>query len=376
MNLFRAKKSETAPLESYINQAWKGSHPIKPFGERTSADAPTPTLRRGCKNRIIYYVGSFNPPHLGHLALVDHVFSNTKAPLRHPGSAEESDDSLNAVALVVIPHGEYWIARKSHRAAREREQAKYPRGRGKGKGKGKSAKKPFWSTDGDDDDDEELHLDLEQRLQLVRGGVPEDLVQSGVWVFPADAGQWYQGVQPRLRDACRDDGFEVEFVELLGPDYVKREWPQCSGMHGVVTSNVCRAADFVTGKRPPGSEIGSNLLTLNGFSDWALVRSGDQPNVDAEGGAQITQDQENQEEQTEDKDKSNVWVCQGGANLAYRIWFVECEEPRLDPGMSSTGLRRLIHDVDLEVLEEVIQDTAMSPAKLVEFVRDIEKEAK
>ncbi|KAI4604160.1 hypothetical protein KJ359_000288 [Pestalotiopsis sp. 9143b] len=376
MNLFRAKKSETAPLESYINQAWKGSHPIKPFGERASTDAPVPTLRKGCKNRIIYYVGSFNPPHLGHLALVDHVFSNTKAPPRHPGPAGGSDDdSLNAVALVVIPHGEYWIARKAHRAAREREQAKYPRGRGKGKGKGKSAKKTFWSAD-EDEEEEELHLDLEQRLQLVRGGIPEDLVRSGVWVFPADAGQWYQGVQPRLRDACRADGFEVEFVELLGPDYVKRDWPQCSGMNGVVTSNVCRAADFVTGKRPAGSEVGSNLLTLNGFSDWALVKSGDKPNANAEEEAQNTQDEENQEGQPEDKNSSNLWVCQGGANLAYRIWFVECEEPRLDPGMSSTGLRRLIHDVDLEVLEEVVQNIAMRPAKLVEFVRDITKEAK
>ncbi|KAF7527339.1 hypothetical protein G7054_g10496 [Neopestalotiopsis clavispora] len=386
MNFFRSKSGETEPLEKYINQAWSRGQPIRPFGQ-PSASATTPpvaTLRKGRKNRIIYYIGSFNPPHVGHLALIDHVFSNTKAST---SSSSADDNDLNAVALIVIPHAEYWIERKARRAAMEAQAAKYPRGRGRGKsgrGRGSARTGRGSSTnhnhDGDDEEQKELHLPLEQRLELVRDGVPEELIRAGVWLFPADLGAWWE-VHPKLLSACADDGFDVEYVELLGPDYVRRERPQRSGMHGVVTSNVCRGADFVIKSDDAvespeegdgGREIGEDLLTLNGFTGWDLVRGpGVLTNLGHETDTQLDQGQDGQKAAGDDKSK--VFVCRSGVNLEYRIWFVQCDKPQLDPGISSTALRRLIKEVDVENLEDAVRDIAMSPTKLVEFVRDSKK---
>ncbi|ETS74217.1 hypothetical protein PFICI_14083 [Pestalotiopsis fici W106-1] len=368
MNFFRPKSGETAPLERYINQVWNGRQSVNPFGERPSTAEPVATLRKGRKNRIIYYIGSFNPPHVGHLALVDHVFSNTKASL---SGGDTSADDLNAVALIVIPHGQYWLERKARRAAMEAEAAMYPRGRGRGKNRGHANRGARTATPKNEKEAKELQLPLEQRLELVRDGVPDDLVRSGVWLFPADLGEWWN-LHPRLIRACEADGFDVEYIELLGPDYVQRDMPRSSGMHGVVTSNVCRRADFVVDSpAPEGGGIGGDLLTLHGYTDWALVRGGG--DVAKPGDEPTTQDQSQAGPPIAIDKNSKVFVCQGGKDLAYRIWFVQCDEPHLDPDISSTSLRRLIKDADVEVLEETVQNIAMSPAKLAKLVREMRK---
>ncbi|KAH6645847.1 hypothetical protein BKA67DRAFT_663730 [Truncatella angustata] len=312
----RGNSNTTVPLEKYIQQAWNTPEVLNPFGitpSGASVDGSpvVPTLRKGCRNRIIYYIGSFNPPHLGHLALIDHVFSNTNAAV--PSSSPPAPDDLNPVALIVLLHGASWVRGKLH-------------------------KTPHSSSS---DDEEPLHLSFAQRYRLVRQGVPDRLTRSGVWVFPEGLGDWWM-FQNKLMTACRGDGFAVEFVELLGPDYVVQQRPQCSGYHGVVTSNVCRKADFV-----PGAVHGDQLVRLEGFGPWGRSDVGG-------------------EVRDEERMKSSVWVCEHDGRMGYRIWFVQHEAPIMDPGMSSTELRRIIADHKGKDLEERITGVAMSPELLID----------
>ncbi|KAK6067965.1 hypothetical protein SCUP515_09878 [Seiridium cupressi] len=325
----KVEEENTVPLEMYIQKAWRNRDAVNPFrSDKKAATTPVPMLRRGCTNRIIYYIGSFNPPHLGHLALIDHVFSNTNHASSLASFTPPAADTLNAVALVAIPHGEYWIRRKLRKAQ-------------------------FWATA--EDQVPALHLDIDQRAKLLRDGIPEDLKRKGVWAFPEDLGEWWT-FHPRLRDLCERDGFELEFVELLGPDYVLQTFPQCSGMHGVVTSNVCRKADFVV-----DTPEGGDLVTLGDFGPWEQL--------DRHDGIELPPKLKHEESQ-EQKATDSVWVCQKSRDLDYRIWFVQCDKPTLDPDLSSTGLRQIVEEGELNDLEDRVMDIAMSPELLVKYVKE------
>ncbi|KAK9780101.1 hypothetical protein SCAR479_03225 [Seiridium cardinale] len=309
----KAEEENTAPLEKYIQKAWRNRDAVNPFrSDKKAATTPVPMLRRDCTNRIIYYIGSFNPPHLGHLALIDHVFSNTNHASSLASSTPPPAGTLNAVAL-------------------------------------------FWATAEAQVPALHLHLDIDQRSKLLRDGIPEDLKRKGVWAFPEDLGEWWT-FHPRLRDVCERDGFELEFVELLGPDYVLQAFPQCSGMHGVVTSNVCRKADFVV-----DTPEGGDLVTLGGFGPW------DQ--LDRDEGVELPPELKHEGSQ-EQKATDSVWVCQKSRNLDYRIWFVQCDKPTLDPDLSSTGLRQIVEGGELDDLEDRVRGIAMSPELLVKYVKE------
>lgn len=320
-----------APLEKYIQQVWDTPKAVKLFGtndQKNAATTPVPMLRKHCKNRIIYYIGSFNPPHLGHLSLIDHVISNTSNASISSSTLPASPENLNAVALIVIPHGERWIQRKLSKVPTSRSPA----------GKRRA----------------DLHLDVKQRYKLLRDGIPDEVSRKGVWVTPGDLGEWW-ALHGKLKDLCQRDGFEIEYVELLGPDYVLQARPQCSGMHGVVTSNVCRKADFLA-DTPHGGE----LARLRDFGPWE--RSGQS--------AEVQMTEARQDGHMEEK-RDRVWFCQHARNLEYMIWFVECREPNLglDPDMSSTALRQIIAESEVEELRERIEGIAMSPKLLVSFVK-------
>lgn len=104
-------------------------------------------------------------------------------------------------------------------------------------------------------------MSFKERFELLREGIPNDLVQKGVWVFPEQQSEW-----PTFRDSlqflCERDGFELEFVELTGLDYVLKARPQISGLHGVVTSNACRQADFMVDTLDGAELIGWQALVL------------------------------------------------------------------------------------------------------------------
>jgi hypothetical protein len=60
--------ADSTPLEYYIQKAegWC-------FNKQISGDV-APVLRQGGKNRILVLAGCFNPPHMGHLELLVHIF--------------------------------------------------------------------------------------------------------------------------------------------------------------------------------------------------------------------------------------------------------------------------------------------------------------
>jgi hypothetical protein len=310
--------SGAAPLAHYAQKAWRdrdvriddalGGSDLK--GKKgwatsgtTEGDAShhrpdVPMLRPGVKNRILYYIGSFNPPHLGHLALADFVYA-------HSGP----DTDYRAVAVVFVAHGAYWIERKAAKEARRRrddaqarerdeQRATAKRDRKQAKDLAAAAKRRGAAAAGGEqpvnEEPNPLVLPFAKRVELLRRGV-EDLERgegadslpmasssssmattgttttptttasasaaasaavstttaalapgkrNWLWIFPSDLDKWWM-FEGRLEDACESDGFDLEFIELLGPDYVQAARPQLSGMNGIATSNVCRPADFV-----------------------------------------------------------------------------------------------------------------------------------
>ncbi|KAI1854207.1 hypothetical protein JX266_001348 [Neoarthrinium moseri] len=327
---------ETARLDTYIQKAWKTNEQLHPFGVASDESAATnpaiapPTLRRGKTNRIIYYIGSFNPPHLGHQALMDHVLEHS----RH-----EADPDFNAVAIIAITHGERWVQRKLARESRTTPAS--PQGGG-------------------------LHLPFDQRKALLEQGLPASLRRRGVWVFPRPLDDWF-GFLWRLMQACQDDGFALEMHELLGPDYVEWWRPQKSGLHGVVTSDVCRPADFVV----PGSP---ELEDMVGFAPWERVITRDGGEGDEDGVGSSSSQGQGQEQTGElEAKKGEVWVCRESGRRSYTIRFVKCEERALDPNLSSTKLRQIIAGADTDELLDKVRGAAMSPEMLVEMVRERRK---
>ncbi|KAK8026305.1 hypothetical protein PG990_004128 [Apiospora arundinis] len=275
---------ETARLGDYIRKAYTKDPSIKPFPD----------------NRIIYYIGTFNPPHQGHIALLDHVYRHSRDP-----------DSFNAVAVIVMAHGESWVRRKVRGDA-----------------------KP-------------LQLTFDQRRRLLEDGLDNsaqttDNMRSWLWVMPRDVNGWW-AFQSKLAAACTKDGFALEFHELLGPDYVKASGPQCYAWNGVVTSNICRPADFDAGRRRSTDPAGR---------------------VD---GA----DAENEEDE--------AWMCykqqkEGREEQQYSIRYIRCKQPDLDPDMSSSKLRRIIAESAPEELAENLRGLAPNPELLIQVMQENTKE--
>lgn len=306
---------ETAKLEGYIRQAWTKDPSVKPFTTEAAveegASPPPPTLRRDRKNRIIYYIGSFNPPHLGHVALLDHIYHHSHDPT-----------GFNAVAVLVMAHGESWVKRKVRHDA------------------------------------EPLQLTFDQRRRLVEDGLGEAR-RRWLWVLPRDVNAWWV-FQSQLHDACARDGFALEFYELLGPDYVKADRPQCHGWHGVVTSNICRTADFDAGS-------GHSLVPMLGFQPWEQEQ-------------EQSQGQEPGPSKTEahpaDNSDSQVWMCrkhvQGHGD--YSIRYIRARQPSLDPDLSSTQLRSIIAASPPDELAVNLRGRAMNPELLIQVMQETKEQ--
>lgn len=343
-----------AGLEAYIRNAL----PPEDKRARVFHDVPgraPPTLSRDHTNRILLFNGCFNPPHRGHLALLEHAF-------HHCG------EDLRVVAAVVLVASEEYLRWKLRRA----------------------------------------DLSDAQRIQLWDGELSARDV-NWCLAYPEDA--WW-AVSARLKRDLKRDGFDVEFVRIAGGDKVK----QRSQAHGqwscrtLVTSDICRRVDFFDDGEGEdhGDGGGGSPATLRNHGPWKKVQVADEilreqarsrvlhslglngGGVDIAGDAStdMTAAQSSlvKEEGGEEaaalarrideeylrslsvRDKRRLWACDCTSNpRGYTLRFIASDD-HLSPDISSTNLRNIIAYTELSELEDKLQGVALSPALLTRFI--------
>lgn len=208
----------TTGLGSYISAIHYGDSASALFEERIFDYGIThrpPQLVSDRCNRILLYPGSFNPPHLGHQELLRHAFSR-------------SGSDLNIIAAIVLPLDDTALAWKF---------------------KGQTGVQIFTKA---------------QRVRLWKDNVPSEWY----WVYDRSIDEWFT-FKDSLTKAILREGFDIEFVLLCGPDYVKMNrvplvtpW----GCKGLLVSDIGRAADFTNGTM-------DYLTTLNDCEPWETIVS-------------------------------------------------------------------------------------------------------
>jgi hypothetical protein len=209
---------KTADLQSYIVKIYFGHDyqfrgPIfDPIFDYGITHRP-PVLTSGRTNRILVYPGSFNPPHLGHQELLRHGFS------RNGGD-------LNIIAAIVVPLDDERLASKFR-----------------------------------DQPDTRIFTQA-QRVRLWKDHAPSDWY----WVYGGNQEGWYT-FQNRLAEDIVQDGFDIKFICLCGPDYVEVNRPppiHIWGCKEFLVSDIGRPADFTNGDL-------NCLTTLKGYKPWKEV---------------------------------------------------------------------------------------------------------
>lgn len=188
----------TAVLSDYIESchygpvsrhSWRGRERIF---DRGITHNP-PRLYKNKKNRILFYPGAFNPPHRGHERLLSKAFVCSQ--------------DINVVAAIILPLDDEYVQGKSRTAG-----------------------------DG-------LTFTREQRVKLWRGYVSHDWY----WVYDRSVKEW-ESFRQRLTACMTRDGYDVEFIGLLGPDYLQKDssvpW-NCWNCKAMISSDVSRRADLL-----------------------------------------------------------------------------------------------------------------------------------
>jgi hypothetical protein len=88
-------------LEYYFNRVSNGT--AKRMGSHShqlGTKTKQPLLKKGRVNRILFYIGAFNPPHRGHMIVLHHGF-------------RECGEDFNMVGALVLLKGDNYLEKKN-----------------------------------------------------------------------------------------------------------------------------------------------------------------------------------------------------------------------------------------------------------------------
>ena len=202
--------SSTAPLEGYIKRAL-GDPTATIF--RPSIHMPPPYLIKGRINYILTFRGCFNPPHQGHKETLCHAFFR-------------GGEGMHLTAAIIFPLDNYSVASKYRR--------------------GKSGSK-------------DLVLALQHRINLIN---TSGLYGGWHWCHPrGEPGS--EAFKDRLISEAALDGFNIQFITLVGPDHV--DWRYGSPGYWGPTIVVGTGDPERTSLR---METETGLGKLAAYNDW------------------------------------------------------------------------------------------------------------
>ncbi|KAL8790270.1 MAG: hypothetical protein Q9195_006428 [Heterodermia aff. obscurata] len=207
-----------AELEEYIKKVY--THESKypgclPKGRVFPSTDATPKLNPTQTSRILVYNGSFNPPHRGHLHLLEHTF--------HHGSHD-----LNLIAAVIYPSRDNCLEEKRKKA-------------GSNFRFGRDERSMLWKRD--------------------------SCFPNWAWVHEAHG---LVGFLRSLKDVTSKDGYDVEYVHLQGPSSDDHLQPPdedaflggCSDT--LVISDAARSTNY---QRSSGL-----MRNFHGWTNWKRIR--------------------------------------------------------------------------------------------------------
>ena len=214
---------KTANLEDYILLAERICLPRYPRQQifRRAPHVQSPTLRSDRENRVLVFPGSFNPPHLGHAALLWHTYLCL-------------DDKT--IAAMILP------MRTASASASKKKLTKAANPR----------------------DGRAFKLSSHQRAQLWQ----DEVLSRFIWVWPADGCEGSSAFLRCMQKLTEADGFKLAFPSLHGGDHFKRFRPGGDlgwGTGSVVTSDMGRRVDFI--KEPIEN------VTLPDCKKWKMMRA-------------------------------------------------------------------------------------------------------
>lgn len=145
-----------------------------------------PTLRRNRPNRIIVFAGCFNPPHLGHLELLVHIYLRADS---------------ETIAAMMMPISDV-----------------------------------LQEKNGDELRGEAFQMTKCERMELLE----DPVLRRFCWMYRGRS----RDVEDFQREVVRcaaEDGYQIEFVSLVGSDHISDdERPSGWGLHGLMTSDITR----------------------------------------------------------------------------------------------------------------------------------------
>lgn len=179
-----------------------------------------PGLRKGVVNRILYYTGSFNPPHAGHLAALKHA-------VKHCG------DDYNMVAIVVEVTHNTTLWQKFR-----------------------------------DQPGTLLLTSLERLLYWDIALLEDEELRYKCWAIGSfDFCGWESGFEDMVLEGMASSGFDIRVAHLVGGDSLRPDpysMEPFLGPSDFIVPNISRPVEF--------QDTQGRMTTLSGCEQWERIQ--------------------------------------------------------------------------------------------------------